>query len=1725
MADGPLIVSSDRFKDIEPYWRRLYAAEPQKWGDVFPWEFPQNGSRQDEEAFLREHFSDDEIFMQGGASGEGLGFKFLKQVWYSIAFYNKDHRVPAVAEWYMQNNQNVLSDPEMLKFVFMEDQPVSTFFGADEEKMYGEKLLKWVVKNIQYRVRQSKVEQEAEQRTSKAAGVAVTSPPQAVDTDSVSTSPDIIIKLQAEKPVLANVTDVQRIESAHTPTIVHSVPGNGRVERFPDLDSIASQPPASIRTHKGADPGHVTQQQRPRGNSNGKRYNSNNNNGGSMRFRQQNQAYYNSPYGASPTFATASPTIGSVPIYATASQMRIPSGGPPAVPLPLHPDQHMQHMQHMQGGPPHPVAFAHGMQHSFGPPYPGPPQPTMAPGPPGFMAPAQTNPAYNGYALVDRSNERFESRSFSDQSQLQYAEERNSKRGGYRRDSTASRGGKSRGYSNGGRGRGSRNSFSFVNESRPERDMFSHDGQFMNDARKQSGEYDFPPNPHTHNRDRRGSAMSQNWRSKGEDQQTENAFPDRFFSGSNYGPPPPMPDTTGTATSQLVDHFAKKPYALHHRRTSNAQSWYAPHETPTVDVVHDPTHPQAKAFPERLLHKTYIGMECSHVKKLIMFDVPSSVGPAAIESLLGNCGRITYIHSAHDKNTPDLQVVYVSFDSHIAARKAVQNHQQIALGGSTVRIEVLREYWDPKHARYHRFMPPLVPRPAQAGAPPSLQSQSVWDDPGTKRGRNDSQSSHPSGDSTPTAKAPTSAKAHKQHFSGDSTPTESRPNTPKKAARKNKNKNKNQNQKQQQSDVRIEEQSNTRIERQLNTRAEQQLNTRAGQRSDIRADALQHAAVRRERAESVESNADAKSDASACTVIIVDGAQKDSAISSPKKEESGEVSSASALTVDTQRKLSDQSDNAETKSAPPISPEALFKPEFAKVKMPQSKSAPEAEEGPRQFRVEGEFEGKAASSEAVTSGSEAANESAASDEGAKASDEPTSGANVKTGKAAQLDASESPQKLDEDQADDGFHTANGSPDSQKDGFKEEHRNGEGSAAAERDSATVTALLTSVEEVKTPTKKDAQPAEKTAAEIQVPTKTDYQPAAKDVVAQQSGAETHEASSYSPSSGKAVKKAPVPHVHKVKITEPPSSAPKSGSDSIDADQNMQTSSSGLSVPPTPSFQTAPSTPLLPTDTIHANDVSTTPPQPKKEEKSKGPAQTESLSLFAKKQKPKKSKPAKGKASMRGKPNVDEAPISNPASAGTSRAVSGAATPTMQSFERPAGRETSQNTGLDGAADEERTNSKAPLPAVEKKITDTTHHADAIADDPSVAPVSHATSPSKPHSMLEMVSSYFGRTQHSTSATLGTSTGGSSGPITSASIQRPQTDQQVEEVAPQQDNANGDKAAGESEDRPVAPVAHMLPRAEDTGSAGAFKQPFPAFPSPDGDAGFRDSGDSGGDAGHRADGDVGLGISTVARTAAVTEQAKPKKKKKKAGGKKKNKKHPEETAEEADTVRPTPEPEDLASTLQSTASPAFAFEFKANSQPSPPDAIAHTPSNTQSLVSDAASEASSHTLDWPSASSEQTPTSASASASNSPTMREKLIKKFGSDHLIKAPTLRRKGTMKAARATSSKGSETTTPPEDDKKRLILGKAESDDEGAGDQFDKMMGKMNERQPNRKPPMLYLYVGHRMRSDDAAEWQAQGSGKVEGRVEEVVESTTDGKGNEENVKPESAGGEMRKGG
>lgn len=208
----PVIASSNRYLDIEPYTKKLFVEDPKTWAQIFPWEFPQNGTREQEEEFLRRFFTEREIRMQGGADGDGNGFRFLKQVWYSAALWNLNYRLPAVVDQWFEQNADLLSDPAMKEHMLRPDVQVGTFFDAEQMEMYGADLLHWAVKQIQFRVSPPPVLEELDVSSAVVDSTPLESSKQEINT-------------QAKKPVRLKLdqTSPEKAEQLPTSPAVHAL--------------------------------------------------------------------------------------------------------------------------------------------------------------------------------------------------------------------------------------------------------------------------------------------------------------------------------------------------------------------------------------------------------------------------------------------------------------------------------------------------------------------------------------------------------------------------------------------------------------------------------------------------------------------------------------------------------------------------------------------------------------------------------------------------------------------------------------------------------------------------------------------------------------------------------------------------------------------------------------------------------------------------------------------------------------------------------------------------------------------------------------------------------------------------------------------------------------------------------------------------------------------------------------------------------------------------------------------------------------------------------------------------------------------------------------------------------------------------------------------------------------------------------------------------------------
>lgn len=1517
-ADGPpLVVSSNRYNDIHPVATRIYKSDRKCWGSKLPWEFPQNAGKEEEEAFLRAQFPDTEILHLGLAEE---AFRFLKQVWYSIALWNLEVRIPEIANQWLCENEHVWQDRGMVEFLCSEAVELSAFaFSSKQVEEYGNKLLRWAVVNIQWYTRGwHGLQQPADDKAQDTKEVTKAEEKASVAQDSLKDSDTSSKKLPPSKsaePAKAEPasTELPVKELSKTPTfsVPHTAPAH--VDRFSTLARMPAQPY-----------GMPVQPGRQRGNSNGRR--GSYRGGGRGPNQQQPFHYVPMPSQQAPArYSTTSPRLGSMQIHQIQNQqiqnqqMRSHSGPPPhaefmtaeqARMMNLQHIQQIQHMQRMQGPPPPGFDGQMMQQQSYGSaPIPQQPPPPLPPGMQMFTplhGMPQDNQYYNSPAMFDRSNNRYDNRTFSGASSTDansVSHDQASRRGMPRRESMSSRGGggnKSRGGYKSGRSNASRGSSSFGSEARAGKEMPSGHGHFTNELNPvrrghgygQSDQPFFPPGEsYPKSRNRHNGMASGDWRRQSDRlpsqvQQTgENMSSDRrAFSGT--GPPPvnmfpgpdlrtagfhpgyPTPpvdqetwhkkqfeDNRSVSRPQKPPHGFTNSHARSHENRSKTARYHSISDLteeervalqPVQGVIHDEREAAAARSKEKVLTKNYIGMECTHVQKLAIFGVSLSVRESEIQAKFSFAAEDA--QSVHVSRGRTNEVVYVTFGSHQMMRQALElvSSGQIMFDNSWIRVEVPREYWDRENRLYPGYGVPSTPTrngdrrrsEAPASAPASAQQAAAV---------------APTPYSGVQAAAPTQASNYtRQHATGSSSIGSRKPSLAVTPVRQ---------------DVLSEETTPT-ASGATTPKGRKQKKSKRGKGKkqsvdeDVKADATQPALLKHEHETIVANDQpneqvdDGRSDTSTATVI------RDPAVVAAKLPDAPEVrfdpeGGASGVSNDLQKDSGSALDQEkeEDSSRPKVK---VVVPDHSQ---PIERATDENDASFRQsFRTtqsKEETEGK---------------------KNHEVSVEVAGGDDVHAPGVTQEVVDASPQKSEEDHADDSFHTASGSPHGSEQGCSEENR-----AAESTDVAKAVGESGGVEK--------AAPSKR---------KEDLAPS-KDIEN-----ETMKSPSPAVDQAKIPRKAPVPQVPKVKIAEPASSGGKPGDDKGESSTG-QRSTSGLSVPPTPAFQTAPTTPALPSagDNEEGAPTETSentkqPQQSKKAQKPKGPEQTVSLNPFAKQRTA--SKQSKKSTKKNKKRSGLDMRSSSMATSGTfSGVASGATTPNADtvykpvvSFEKtedekveatqtaPEGDNDEAGTAVDETEDRGDKTDSNNMEPVER---------DQDADEMGrvASPRSGSRSSSKRRGVVDYLQSFLpGSKQPSQTSTL---------EITPAELATEDDQEMSMDEAAIKTPATGDEEpcneepaeiSNVTDDSPAdghmpAPTAQMLPHDDKTSSTSDIMQPFLEAPRFLDNDGPRDSGHSGGQS---QPSEVGLGISDAVLDASpmAAESSKPKKKKKKASGQRK-------------------------------------------------------------------------------------------------------------------------------------------------------------------------------------------------------------------------------------------------
>ena len=760
MANGQhrcVIASSNRFNDIKPYCSWLFRNDPQVWGSVFPWEFPQHAPREVEEDFLRRFFDETTIHMQGGAGTPeipGNGFRFLKQVWYGCALWNLEHRVPAVEKWYLAQPYviELLEDPKMKNFFLRDDVEPKTFFSSADLLMYGEKFLRVVIIGIQKTAREKSEEKEDGQHATDSLSVNI---PLEKTLTAMSDQPSIKSAPPAQQEHL-RPTNPDQAEFASRRATLSS---RDKPEHVPVPPSTKNAVPQAIDTPRAAvvvpPDRDMPPYSRKRVNSTTKRFN---NRGGQYPTRQPHQ------------FAERDRTQHPFPLnfynpHAAPGHPHGPSG------------PSMEYMRNMSQGQP-PMQMPNHLQYvpgQFG--QPGMMQPLGMQQQTPF--PSHQQPIYiNHNNFPPPDNNQFPQPHFGGGSRSSGYDDGNTNRGGHRRPSLgqSSRGGKSRGANSlRGRGRG-RDSFTSSDDHPAFPPGMGHGPRYSNDH----GGASFNAN----HKGRRSSVFQEkNWRSNTDHPQDrtsepfmkENFDPALSFQGSGrkhapIGPPQHQGqfDAAYQPNSEAMRSFQVE-------RTDSA----GPNRGPDVDHGMS-ADANLKQPAEVTCDKDRIGAGCTAVKKLVLFNVPPSIPTEDLKDMFSL--RVPVVGVT--RNPPSKihlgadPLVWVHFDHHDFARQFFETKPATWLDSRPFRCEVPKEYWDPEWKHYKGPVETVMHSIGPFRGP--LQNAPGLTPPTVLRRTGESASS------IPAAPDQTGTSAEDDR-SADTTPTPSGANTPKK---KNNNKSK-----------------------------------------------------------------------------------------------------------------------------------------------------------------------------------------------------------------------------------------------------------------------------------------------------------------------------------------------------------------------------------------------------------------------------------------------------------------------------------------------------------------------------------------------------------------------------------------------------------------------------------------------------------------------------------------------------------------------------------------------------------------------------------------------------------------------------------------------------------------------------------------------------------------------------------------------------------------------
>jgi hypothetical protein len=633
-----IIASSNRYADLRTYCDSTYETDKTKWGSILPWEFPQNATREVEEAFLRRFFTEVEIHMQGGAHGVGAGFRFLKQAWYSIALRNLYHGIPALADKWMNENVALLEDPAMRGHLCEPAVTPETFFRSQEIEQHTRKLLKFVVPVIQAKAK-IKYEQPAESTSSLDSQRPTTDVTPVSEGGEAEVRPtSLVVPASVAYPAAATDRSIP-ITSATVPADPYAAPASTyqgtKHRQSRDFTPGYSQHHQQIHGRKRDSQNSSNSFSRPFGN--GRRQSDN--------YHQFNPNLHPAQGGLSlgtPSFVAAIP--GSMS-SASCSTAFLPYGAPPGQ---TYHAQGLQTSQHQVLGPypPSSGSVSHDMFNSAA--FPNTQRQR-------FPQPRHISNHSDNERF---SNTRTRDTSFNDVSTTS---------GDARRISFGSRGGALRGQYRASRGRGGRTSFGMSSEERPQinqasGDFYSNSGQ--SHVKRHSSAY-----------------QGNSWRSSSEHPQVENAQPHRVFSGPDQYPS--FQDFHGPTGTRLLP-----PFIFPHGPEVKHQSPSTLHRPLQTGMTHNP--PTLGDFE---VGRNYIGADAHHANQLVVFNIPVEATEFDVERAFAHAcdvevSRVKF--PAHQAKIPlgvSDKVATVSFKNHQVARR-VLDLREVSLYGRPLRVQV-----------------------------------------------------------------------------------------------------------------------------------------------------------------------------------------------------------------------------------------------------------------------------------------------------------------------------------------------------------------------------------------------------------------------------------------------------------------------------------------------------------------------------------------------------------------------------------------------------------------------------------------------------------------------------------------------------------------------------------------------------------------------------------------------------------------------------------------------------------------------------------------------------------------------------------------------------------------------------------------------------------------------------------------------------------------------------